>query len=208
MSDILCVTNRLLCAEPFPARIERLAKARPAGIILREKDLPGGAYRKLAMDVLRICNRYRVPCILHGFVKTAMELDCRAIHLPLPLLLRLDQSEKAYFSVIGGSCHSPEEARLAWQNGCTYITAGHVFDTDCKKGIPGRGTAFLREMCGCVPIPVYAIGGITPERMEAVYDAGAAGACVMSGAMACMDAEAYLSEFERSVCRYQKGEYT
>ncbi len=201
MSDILCVTNRLLCEEPFLERIERLARAKPGGIVLREKDLDQEEYKKLAEEVLCICKTYRVPCILHSFVKVAMELDCRAIHLPLPLLPQLDQSERAYFSVIGGSCHSREEARFAWQNGCTYITAGHVFDTDCKKGVPGRTTAFLREMCGCVSIPVYGIGGITPERMDEVYQAGAVGACVMSGAMKCTDAAEYLSEF----CRFFTG---
>ena len=39
MSDILCVTNRSLCREDFSCRIEALAAAHPAGIILREKDL-------------------------------------------------------------------------------------------------------------------------------------------------------------------------
>lgn len=195
--DILCVTNRLLCGEPFLTRIERLARAKPAGIILREKNLTPEAYKKLAGEVLCICKTYDVPCILHSFVQVSAELGCRAIHLPLPRLLALNEAEKTYFSVIGASCHSREEARAAQQAGCTYITAGHVFDTGCKKGLPGRGTDFLREICACAFVPVYAIGGITPERMAEVYEAGAAGACVMSAAMECGDAEAYLSKFGR-----------
>ena len=31
-----------------------------------------------------------------------------------------------------------EEAKEAQDLGCTYITAGHIFLTDCKKGLPGR----------------------------------------------------------------------
>ena len=38
MFEILCVTSRALCREDFLTRLERLAAARPAGIILREKD--------------------------------------------------------------------------------------------------------------------------------------------------------------------------
>jgi thiamine-phosphate pyrophosphorylase len=39
MSDIVCITNRKLCKEEFLERIEEIAKAKPFGIILREKDL-------------------------------------------------------------------------------------------------------------------------------------------------------------------------
>ena len=44
-------------------------------------------------------------------------------------------------------------------------------------------------------IPVYAIGGIDSSNIDAVRDAGAKGACVMSGFMQCEDVEAYLSGF-------------
>ena len=48
MSDILCVTNRKLCREEFFTRIEKIAVAKPAGIILREKDLGEKEYMQLA----------------------------------------------------------------------------------------------------------------------------------------------------------------
>lgn len=82
--------------------------------------------------------------------------------------------------------------------GCTYITAGHVFATDCKKGIPPRGLDFLKEVCENVSIPVYAIGGISSEVMTSVREAGANGACVMSGLMCCDAPEKYLKEFEEA----------
>ncbi|MFR9001159.1 MAG: thiamine phosphate synthase [Anaerobutyricum soehngenii] len=50
--------------------------------------------------------------------------------------------EKSHFQIIGASCHSLEEAKEAQNLGCTYITAGHIFLTDCKKGLPREGTSF------------------------------------------------------------------
>ncbi|MGN0713417.1 MAG: thiamine phosphate synthase [Anaerovoracaceae bacterium] len=50
-------------------------------------------------------------------------------------------------------------------------------------------------MCKAVAIPVYAIGGISPENIDAVRAAGAAGACVMSGLMRCEDPKNYLTSF-------------
>lgn len=194
MSDILCVTNRALCREPFLTRLERIAAAHPAGIILREKDLPEAAYRRLAEQVLTLCRVYHVPCILHTFADAALALGAEAIHLPLPVLRALTDGQRAAFSVLGASCHSVADALEAELLGCTYVTAGHIFATDCKKGTPGRGLDFLAEVCGQVSIPVYAIGGISRENLPAVRQSGAAGACVMSGLMQCPDPAAYLHQ--------------
>ena len=69
--------------------------------------------------------------------------------------------------------------------GANYITAGHIFETDCTKDIPGRGLDFLREVCSAVSIPVYAIGGISKDNFMKIQETGAAGACIMSGFMRC-----------------------
>lgn len=183
MSDILCITNRKLCREDFLTRLEKIAKAAPAGILLREKDLSEAEYEALAIHVLALCEHYQVPCILHSFSAVAIRLAARRIHLPLPLLRRMTPEEKSHFSTIGASCHSIADAREAEQLGCTYITAGHIFATDCKKGVPPRGIPFLREVCQSVSIPVLAIGGIHADNLSQVRDAGAKGACIMSGLM-------------------------
>lgn len=185
MSDLLCVTSRRLCKTDFLKRIEEIAAAHPAGIILREKDLSEEDYTLLAKKVLKICQTQGTPCILHSFYRTAVRLGCRRIHLPLPVLLTLSENDKAAFNAIGSSCHSREDALLAEKLGCTYISAGHIFNTDCKKGLPGRGIPFLKDLCRSVSIPVYAIGGITADNISAVRNAGAAGACIMSGFMTC-----------------------
>lgn len=195
MCDILCITNRSLCKEDFLKRIEKIASANPKGIVLREKDLTEKEYKDLATKVIEICNRYNTPCILHNFTKVALELNHPYIHLPLHILENASAEDRRKFKVLGASCHSVDYAVRAEKLGCTYITAGHIFDTDCKKGLPGRGLEFLKNVCQSVKIPVYAIGGISSERIKAVKNAGAKGACVMSGVMMCEDVEEYLGEF-------------
>lgn len=198
MFDILCITNRTLCGEPFLARIEKIAAARPAGVILREKDLTEDRYRRLAEEAMALCEKYKTPCILHNFVNIAVQLECRFIHLPLPVLRALSDRDKKRFQKIGASCHSAEEAREAQSLGCSYILAGHIFDTDCKKRLPGRGLDFLENVCGSVSIPVYAIGGIRADRVDGIRKAKASGACVMSGIMTCSDVGKYLLEFQEA----------
>lgn len=195
MSDILCVTNRKLCKGEFLCRIEKIARTRPCGIILREKDLSEEEYKALAASVTEICKRYKVLCILHRFVAVAETLCADAIHLPLPVLREMTEEQKKSFSVIGASCHSVEEAVEAEKLGCTYLVAGHVFDTACKKGLPGRGADFLKAVCACVSVPVYGIGGINKTNYATVCQAGAKGVCIMSGLMECENVEVWMEEF-------------
>lgn len=198
MCDILCITSRGLCREDFLSRLERIAAARPAGVVLREKDLAAEEYRTLAEKALAICRAHGVPCILHSFPDTARELGADGLHLPLPLLRALPVEEREKFPVLGASCHSVEDAREAEALGCTYLTAGHVFATDCKKGLAPRGLDFLRAVCRAVTVPVWAIGGIAPDNFPAVLAAGARGGCVMSGLMTCPDPAAMLAAFQRA----------
>jgi thiamine-phosphate pyrophosphorylase len=193
--EIYAVTNRKLCERPFLEQVERVCAVRPAALILREKDLSPEAYKKLAQNVLPICKKHQVPCILHTYYKEAKQLGTDRIHLPLPVLREMPAAEKNFFTQIGCSVHSVGEAAEAVQLGATYLTAGHIYDTDCKKGLAPRGIDFLREVCEAVPLPVYAIGGIHLQRADShgisieeaqqsqIAASKAAGACIMSQLM-------------------------
>ena len=198
MFDLLCLTDRTLCREPFLDRVAAIAAARPAALILREKDLPEDQYQALAAQVMSLCRQAGVPCILHTFVGAARALGARAIHLPLPVLRTLSAGERAAFPALGASCHSVEEAWEAVALVATYLTAGHVFATTCKAGLPGRGVEFLAQVCAAVPCPVYAIGGVGPENLPALARAGAKGGCVRSPLMTCPDPGAYLRQWKEA----------
>lgn len=177
---IVCVTCRSLCPRPLEQQVERIAAAGIKRLILREKDLSQEEYIRLAAAVLEQCRRVGVECILHSFPEAARSLGVTKLHMPLHMLTEALCSE---FEITGTSVHSVEEAVRAEKLGASYVTAGHIFATDCKKGVPPRGLDFLREVCGSVDIPVYAIGGINGDNMNSVLSAGADGACIMSGMM-------------------------
>lgn len=177
-------------------RVEKIAQSKADGLILREKDLSEQEYESLAKKVLKICQKYDFPCILHTFPDAAIRLGASMIHLPLPILRNLSAQQKSCFSVIGSSCHSLEDALEAQKAGCSYITLGHIFATDCKKGLPPRGVSLLSEVCRNVSIPVYAIGGISAETLPLLKESQSAGACVMSGAMQCQDVNSYFEDLK------------
>ena len=199
MFKLLSVTARTLCKEDFLARVGAICAAGIDGIILREKDLSEVSYRSLASDVLQICRDRETPCALHTYPAAAQQLHAKALHLPLHAFLALGEAEKRAFPTIGVSCHSLDDVMAAQEGGCSYVTLGHIFATDCKKGLPGRGLAFLSEVCRHASVPVYAIGGINRDNIARVRDAGVSGACIMSGLMTCRDPAEYLEELRHAL---------
>ena len=196
MSSLICVTNRHLCEEDFFERLEKIAESGVDAIILREKDLSESEYSDFAKRFVEICEKHKVEAILHNYVKTAIELGVRSIHLPLPLFMDLSGEKKNFFKKTGVSCHSAEDAVMAEKSGASYITFGHVFATDCKKGLEPRGLDALEKVCNAVRIPVYAIGGIDEKNAVPAIKAGARGVCVMSGLMKCAVLEDFVKNFK------------
>lgn len=178
---MICVTNRLLCPDDFLPKLERIASRHPDRIVLREKDLPEDRYEALARECLAICRDYQVAFTIHSYPDVARRLGVPSLHLPLHSFL--EQRGIGGELAVGTSIHSMEEARLARENGAAYLIAGHIYATGCKPGLEPRGTAFLQAVVQAVDVPVYAIGGITPDNLPAIRASGAAGYCVMSSLM-------------------------
>ena len=184
--EILVITSRKRFEgeADFLKQIEKIAAAKLFGIVLREKDLPVKEYSALARRVRDICRSAGASLIVHSHPEVARELGIPALHMPLNALEKLSSEERKEFRVLGASCHSVEDVLRAKALGCDYVTAGHVYATDCKPGLPPRGADFLAEVCGpAAPMPVFARGGLTPAHAPEVRRAGAAGFAMMSSAM-------------------------
>ena len=183
---IIAVTNRQLCRRPFLDQVAKICEQKPRALLLREKDLAEEDYRALAWSVWEICRDYQVELIPHTFVKVAAELHTEKVHLPLARLRKLaGRPLLEQFKQIGTSVHSTAELEEAMRLGAGYVTAGHIYETDCKMGLPPRGLSFLKAICALSTVPVWGIGGIGLEKrqMDEVIEAGACGACVMSKLM-------------------------
>ncbi len=182
---LIYVTNRNLCRDDFLNRISCLASGKPHAIILREKDLSPEDYEALAEKVKVICDSAGVQLVVNKFITAAKNLGVSSIHVSMEDFVTYRDALQA-FSKVWVSVHSVKEAQEAWYSGASALIAGHIYETDCKKGLSSRGLNFLREVCSSVYIPVFGIGGITQDRVKEVTEAGAKGVCIMSEAMTCL----------------------
>ncbi len=176
----VCITARRLCTRPFPKQIARVAALHPRAVILREKDLDEAAYAELLRQTAPICAAEGVPLIAHTYADAALSCGVRRLHLPMEAFLRMSPSARSRFDFIGASAHSVSDACAAEAAGASYVTASHIFPTDCKPGLPPRGLPFLREVVQSVSIPVVALGGIDETNTESCLAAGADAVAMMS----------------------------
>lgn len=192
---IACITNRRLVKGDFLAQIERVAAMEMADwLIVREKDLRVEEYRMLFAKVARIAHKGGKKCLAHGRIALGMmsELGADGIHLPFDVLRewraasgRQSGGEGAV-QLVGASAHSAAEIAEAAALGADYATLSPIFATTCKPGAVPLGIAALAAACKESPLPVFALGGIGRDKLDACIEAGAAGCCMMSELMRCM----------------------
>ena len=172
----IVVTNRSLCRAGLKEQVEKISRLGLCdALILREKDLSEAKYLSLAKSIKEICDEHGIDFICNNMPDVAEQLGC---NLQLSFQSFLEQGHRADSTWV--SVHSLDEAIEAERLGADALIAGHIFVTDCKKGLEPRGLDFLRKICEAVSIPVFAIGGIDDENAELVKQAGAQGECRMS----------------------------
>ena len=190
---IACITNRHLVEGDFLAQIERVAAMEMVDwLIVREKDLRTKEYRTLFAKVARIAHKGGKKCLAHGRIALSVmsELGADGIHLPLDVLRewraasgRRSVPQAGAVQLVGASAHFAAEIAEAVALGADYATLSPIFATTCKPGAVPLGIAALAAVCQKSPIPIFALGGIGRDKLDACIEAGAAGCCMMSELM-------------------------
>lgn len=98
-------------------------------------------------------------------------------------------------ALVGVSVHDREAAAEAAADGADYLVVGTIFRTPSHPGRPGAGPGLLRTIAAAVPLPLVAIGGVTPGRVGACLDAGAHGVAVLRGVWEASDTERAVSGY-------------
>jgi thiamine-phosphate pyrophosphorylase len=155
----------------------------------RRKHAPTRLLLEEATALHEICRRARVPLIVNDRADVALFADAAGVHLgedDLPISLARDLLGPV--RVIGGSADNGIEARARRLAGADYAGIGPVFSTSSKTDTgPVIGLDGLSRAVQEADLPLIAIGGITPENLEAVLATGVHGVAVL-GAV-CLDAD-------------------
>ena len=172
------LTNRnLLPPDTLVERLEILARAGIKAVQIREKDLSAKDLLQLANQIKNFSNKL----FINDRADVAYAAGAEGLHLPEHGLSVHEARKIIRDRLIGKSTHSIESALRAESEGADFITFGPIYDTPSKRqyGAP-LGIIKLEEAAKKISIPIFAIGGINPERAKECLNAGAFGVAVIS----------------------------
>ncbi len=139
----------------------------------REKERTRRAIYEEALELRTLTNRYNSTLIINDYADIARAVDADGVHLGQDDL-SLDKARSIMKDrIVGISTHNLAQAKEAEAGGADYIGFGPVFHTTTKDAGKPVGVQNLKVIKQSVTIPVIAIGGINPDNLKSVIDAGA-----------------------------------
>jgi thiamine-phosphate diphosphorylase len=119
--------------------------------------------------------------LVNDHFEVALVAGLGGVHLPangLPVASVLPFVPKGF--LVARSTHDRDEAMRAAAEGASFVVYGPVFATSSKPGHPGVGLDSLADVAAAASVPVLALGGILPERVDLIRASGAAGVAGIS----------------------------
>lgn len=184
----------------FDALVEELLGAGVRMLQIRDKALDLPALVGRVQRALGIARRHDpehpAVIIVNDRVDVAAAVGADGAHagahdLPTPLARRVLGPD----ALLGRTAHDLVEARTAVGQGADYLGVGPCFPSATKSFAAFAPQDFLRTVAGETSLPVFAIGGITLERLDAVAALGITRVAVASAVTGAADPAAAARAF-------------
>jgi thiamine-phosphate pyrophosphorylase len=169
--------------------IEEALQAGCRLVQLRVKNQPEAAVLEQAKAAKDLCDRYNAKLIVNDFPQVAKTVGAWGIHvglqdLPVAEVRAIVGNEM----IIGGTANTFEHIQQRVQEGVNYIGLGpYRFTTTKEKlspvlGLEGYQRIMDQMRTANIQMPIVAIGGVLPDDVAGLLDAGVYGVAV-SGAI-------------------------
>jgi len=190
------------------ADLERVVDAMCAGGVdvlqLRAKGYAESQIEEFGCRIEPITRAAAVPLIINDFPELVPSIGAQGAHTGQDDRSVSDARWRAGRAlsgeveppIIGRSTHSIVQAIQATEDGADYIGFGPLFATPTKPGRPAIGLADIRDVHARVSMPIFCIGGIHLDNLQAVIDAGAQRIVVVSAILQAKDIQGYCRELK------------
>jgi thiamine-phosphate pyrophosphorylase len=166
---------------------------------LRHKSMPRPRLLELAHRLAPACVEAGVPFIVNDHLDVARESGADGVHLgPGDLAVATARREAGPELLIGASASTPPAAVAAERAGADYLGTGPAYPTPLKTEKRVIGPAAVAAVQAAVRVPVFAIGGVEPERVPELKAAGVLRVCVIR-ALAGTDPEGAARSFKAAL---------
>ena len=171
-------------------QIEDALKGGATMVQLREKKLDDDSFVKEAVQVRALCHKYNVPLIINDNVYVAIKSGADGVHVGIEdaPVAEIRKRVSADF-IIGATCKTVEQAKIAEAAGADYMGVGAVFPSPTKTNAVRITNEQLREIVSSVSIPAVAIGGISYDNVCEIKGSSVSGIAVVSAIFGAEDIE-------------------
>lgn len=190
MSAVLhVVSDRGRNQLPLEQALLEAAKGGADILQIRDKKAPARETYELCQTVQKSVRELglKAQIFVNDRADIALAAGLQGIHLanrslPVTAVRSLAQHSQ-WQPVIGVSVHSLDEALAAQDAGANYVTFGHIYASESKRGLPPRGIFALERIVSKLDIPVVAIGGIDKSNAAPVLETGVSGIAVIGAVL-------------------------
>ncbi|HUW51718.1 MAG TPA: thiamine phosphate synthase [Sulfuricella sp.] len=163
----------------------------------RSKQADAALRHEQASELLALCRRFHVPLIINDDLRLADLVGADGVHLGKgDGDIREARMILGPGKIIGVSCYGDLQLALdAETRGADYVAFGSFFPSPTKPGAIAAPLALLHEAKRSLSIPVVAIGGITPDNVGPLVEAGADAVAVISALFGDDDVQACAGRF-------------
>jgi thiamine-phosphate pyrophosphorylase len=184
---LIVITDRALAAPRSVTDIVRecLEAGAPA-VQLRDKHASATELLEQAFTLRELTMRHHALFLVNDRLDVALTAGADGVHLgPDDIPVPAARAAVPPAFLVGCSTDDPALARAQERNAASYVGCGAVFGTTSKAEVADEqiGPEGLRAVVKAVRIPVIGIGGVTPENVHLVAQAGAAGCAVIGAIM-------------------------
>jgi thiamine-phosphate pyrophosphorylase len=191
--SLYLITDR----KSLPVGRDLLATVRAAlrggvrAVQLREKDLSAAELYPLALELRQLTREFSAKLLINDRIDLALAVAADGVHLghhslPIAVARKLLGDQR----LIGVSTHHPDEVRRAAMAGADFVTFGPVYATPSKLPYgPPLGLDSLTAVCAHASLPVFALGGVTNERLPELRAAGCTHIALIGAILQAIDPE-------------------
>lgn len=181
LRGLYAITSAALCALPSAKMLGGIAAALEGGAVLiqyRDKHSEAAQRERKARALLELCRRFQARLIVNDDVELAARIGADGVHLgAADPPLAAARARLGDHAILGASCGpNLQRAIDAVGGGADYIAFGRFFASATKPDAPPAALELLtqaRLRFTAPPIPICAIGGITPSTAGRLIAAGA-----------------------------------
>lgn len=200
----LLATTRVARA-PLVEAVEAALMGGVQIVQLREKSATTAERAAVARPLQELCRRHGARFVMNDDVDAATATQAWGVHLGQEDVATAEaRARLPAGTVVGRSTHDEDELAAAIADQVDYVGVGSAFPTATKgRDVPIRGPRALTRLASVAEsegIPAFAIGGIGPDNVAQVREAGLLRVAVCAGILAADDPEAAARHLRDALC--------